>query len=500
MKLMKRITRVTAALIALLILAACTGTTEAPPTPTLIPTPQQAPSDTPAPTQTPEPSETPEADLSPSPATTNEPVGEPASGGPVIYLVALEDGGERGEEIGCGDSLVPVPVDVSPGVEPMQGVYEALLTETGQSERLYNALIQSDLQVDGYQVENGEAIVALSGEFQIGGACDVPRVRAQLEQTALQFEEVDSVEILINGDPLNAYLAGETDEEIGPQAAAAEVASVQIYLIALEDGGASGEEIGCGDSLVPVDVPIDPTPAPLEAAMKELLAVKDEFYGQSGLYNALHMSGLRFEEAIIYDDGTAVINLSGAVDFSGECDLPRFKGQLEATALQFSTVKRAAIFINGQPLDVITGQIDNEPERSTVDEAQLYFIAEGDDGASGRAVGCGDSSVPVTVQIEPTNRPIAAALDALLAVKDEHYGQSGLLNALAGDSLSVTSVDVGEDGTALVTLSGDFELAGTCDGPRVEAQLVDTVTQFDGVDDAVILINGRPLSDILDMR
>jgi hypothetical protein len=66
--------------------------------------------------------------------------------------------------------------------------------------------------------------------------------------------------------------------------------------------------------------------------------------------------------------------------------------------------------------------------------------------------------------------------------------------------LSVDGVDVGEDGTALVTLTGKFQLAGTCDGPRVEAQLVDTVTQFDGVNDAVILINERPLSDILDMR
>jgi spore germination protein GerM/predicted small lipoprotein YifL len=496
---MKHVIRTTAALIALFILAACKGRAEAPPTPTLMPTPGQAPSSTPAPEQEAAPSETPETDSSPAPAATSQDAGEPASGGPVIYLVALEDGGEQGEEIGCGDSLVPVPVDLPSDADPVEGVYEALLTETGQGEQLYNALIQSDLQVDGYQIEDGEAIIALSGQFTIGGTCDVPRVRAQLEETALQFEGVDSVQILINGDPLNAYLAGEPSEEVGPQSAAG-AQGAQIYLIALEDDGASGEPVGCGDSLVPVEVQLGSTPTPLEDAMKALLAVKDEFYGQSGLYNALHMSELRFEQAIIYDDGTAVIDLSGAVEFGGECDLPRFKAQLEATATQFDTVDRAAIFINGQPLDIITGQMANEPTDTTVDEIQLFFIAEGDNGESGRAIGCGDSVVPVTLQIEPTNQPITTALEMLLAVDNERYGQSGLLNALAGDSLSVDGVDVGEDGTALVTLTGKFQLAGTCDGPRVEAQLVDTVTQFDGVNDAVILINERPLSDILDMR
>lgn len=497
---MKYVIRMTAALIMTSILAACTETAEEA-SPASMPdaAAQEAPSNTPAPTETPLPSDTPEPEPSPTPiAAAAESADEtPEEGGPVIYLIALEDGGERGEEIGCGDSLVPVPVDLPPDVEPLQGAIEVLLA--ADEEGLYNALAQSDLQVDGFQVEDGEAIIALSGDFLIGGTCDVPRVRAQLEETALQFDEVDGVEFLIDGDPLNAFLAGEPEEEVGPQVAA-EVDHVQIYLIALEDDGASGEPVGCGDSLVPVELQIDPTPAPLEAAIRELLAVKDEFYGQSGLYNALHLSGLRFEEAMLYDDGTAVINLSGAIDFGGECDLPRFRGQLEATALQFSTVERVAFFINGQPLNVITGEVTGEPERPTVNEVEIVMIAQGDGGVSGRAVGCGDSAVPVTVPIEPTTRPITAALEALLAVDEEQYGESGLFNTLAPYTLSVDGVDVGEDGTALITLSGEFELVGTCFDPLIEAQLTDTVTQFDGVNEAVILINGTPLSDMIDMR
>jgi hypothetical protein len=36
----------------------------------------------------------------------------------------------------------------------------------------------------------------------VGGVCDEPRVRAQLEETALQFVTVDSVSIFVNGQPL----------------------------------------------------------------------------------------------------------------------------------------------------------------------------------------------------------------------------------------------------------------------------------------------------------
>jgi len=132
------------------------------------------------------------------------------------------------------------------------------------------------------------------------------------------------------------------------------VSQVKIYLVALEDQGQSGQEIGCGDSLVPVEMQVTPTRAPLTAALRELLAIKTETYGESGLYDSLYRSNLTVQSVAIVDR-TAIIRLTGEVQLGGECDNPRFEGQIVATALQFSTVDAVQVFINGQPMaDVLS--------------------------------------------------------------------------------------------------------------------------------------------------
>jgi hypothetical protein len=130
---------------------------------------------------------------------------------------------------------------------------------------------------------------------------------------------------------------------------------VNIYLIALEDAGERGKEIGCGDSVVPVEVPVEPTVAPLTAALKELLAVEERLYGQSGLYNALFRSDLQVESVAV-EDGEAVIRLTGTLNLGGACDAPRIRAQLEETALQYSTVNTVSIYINGTSLEALLQQ------------------------------------------------------------------------------------------------------------------------------------------------
>ncbi len=123
-----------------------------------------------------------------------------------------------------------------------------------------------------------------------------------------------------------------------------------IYLVALEDEGRTGMQIGCGDRLVPVEVQIEPTLAVLRAAMESLVNLDDRFYEESGLYNALYRSNLSVDELTL-ENGTATIQLSGQLSLGGVCDTPRFKGQLQQTALQFYTVDNVEIFINGEALD-----------------------------------------------------------------------------------------------------------------------------------------------------
>ncbi len=131
--------------------------------------------------------------------------------------------------------------------------------------------------------------------------------------------------------------------------------TVDIYLIALGDGGQTGPEIGCGDSVVAVPVQIPATQGVLRSAMQQMLSIDQEYYGQSGLYNALYQSDLSVD-SISIDNGAASIYLTGDLVLGGVCDSPRVEAQLTQTATQFSTVQSAQIYVNGTRLQDLLSQ------------------------------------------------------------------------------------------------------------------------------------------------
>lgn len=134
------------------------------------------------------------------------------------------------------------------------------------------------------------------------------------------------------------------------------VTTVKVFLVAMEDNGASGPAIGCGDSLVPVEFEIESTRAPLRPAIEKLLSIHDQFYGQSGLYNALYQSDLQVDK-IEVENGRAIVELSGTLLSGGVCDDPRIIGQLRATAIQFSVIRDVRFIVNGRLLeDILSGK------------------------------------------------------------------------------------------------------------------------------------------------
>jgi hypothetical protein len=126
--------------------------------------------------------------------------------------------------------------------------------------------------------------------------------------------------------------------------------TVKIYLIAIDDGGASGPAVGCGDSAVAVDVEVPYSVGVLRAALEKLLSIRRQYYGESGLYDALYQSDLAVADVNI-DAGHADIHLTGTLTQGGECDSPRIEAQLTKTALQFPTVHSVSIYINGTLLE-----------------------------------------------------------------------------------------------------------------------------------------------------
>lgn len=130
------------------------------------------------------------------------------------------------------------------------------------------------------------------------------------------------------------------------------VTKVKIFLIGIDDNGASGIKIGANDSAIPVMVDIEPTKAPLKAALTKLLSLNEQMYGQSGFYHSLYQSDLEVKSVII-ENGEALIELTGNLKLGGALDNPRVKAQIEETALQFDSVKKVSVFIDGKKLDEV---------------------------------------------------------------------------------------------------------------------------------------------------
>ena len=125
--------------------------------------------------------------------------------------------------------------------------------------------------------------------------------------------------------------------------------------------------------------------------------------------------------------------------------------------------------------------------------AQLFFVALEDNGVKGTAIGCGDSIVGIDDPMTPSMQGI---IEKLLSIKEREYGPERLYNALSQSSLRVDSLT--QTGTVVdVQLTGKYQIGGVCDGPRIQAQLEETLKQFENVTEVNIFINEIPLEELL---
>jgi hypothetical protein len=105
----------------------------------------------------------------------------------------------------------------------------------------------------------------------------------------------------------------------------------------------------------------------------------------------------------------------------------------------------------------------------------------------GETIGCADQVALIGLsRVAATDRPVLDALNTLLAWKDSSY--QDLYNALAFSDLQVDQVVTTDGRTTRVELSGEVVSGGTCDDPRIKAQIEETVRQFHP--DFKIILNG----------
>lgn len=119
--------------------------------------------------------------------------------------IALLDVEYEGEPTRGCDRVVLVDREIPATSKPLTGALNELFALEGvDTEGYYNfiANTKDTLTFDHATVEDGVASVYLNGEVSgVNGACDEPRARIQIEETALQFDTVEEVQIFLNGQP-----------------------------------------------------------------------------------------------------------------------------------------------------------------------------------------------------------------------------------------------------------------------------------------------------------
>ncbi|WP_285244720.1 hypothetical protein [Pseudarthrobacter sp. fls2-241-R2A-127] len=172
------------------------ATTSAAPSTTAAAPPSAPPSSAPAgPTATAEPG----------------PTGLPEQVGPLtVYYVAVGDNGISGPRIGCGDSLVATttaPVRFTDQVGPSVGTLLANKSRDVGMSGLINVLYQSSLTYVAGELDGSTITIWLTGQFMLGGVCDIPRAKAQLEYTAMAASGATSAQVFVNGRPIDEVLS-----------------------------------------------------------------------------------------------------------------------------------------------------------------------------------------------------------------------------------------------------------------------------------------------------
>ena len=145
--------------------------------------------------------------------------------------------------------------------------------------------------------------------------------------------------------------AASTSSPAGSVDNSGKTTAVKVYLVSAGDNGTKGKPFGnFGESLVAVSRTVQPTAAPLRAALDQLLSMPEKYSAdRQQLGNYWRGSDLKVKSVSI-TNGIATIEITGQLSIAGIADEDRITAQIEATALQFPTVKSVNVFVNGTPL------------------------------------------------------------------------------------------------------------------------------------------------------
>lgn len=112
-------------------------------------------------------------------------------------------------------------------------------------------------------------------------------------------------------------------------------------------------------------------------------------------------------------------------------------------------------------------------------------------------IGCETHITPVETEAFVQDTP-EATLTLALETLFSTMPQDPFRNYWEG-ALTVESVSIDEAGLAVINITGDFLLIGTCGDAEIGEQMARTIFQVDAVQSARVMVNGENLVQIMDM-
>lgn len=157
------------------------------------------------------------------------------------------------------------------------------------------------------------------------------------------------------------------------------------------------------------------------------------------------------------------------------------------------------------PLPIKEGETFADENTDTQNNFNLILIGLEDKKLGGKEIGCGDTVVPVIQTSKLDNKAslqdkVTEAYQKLLSFKDNKYEGYGYINSLQNSNLKLDSLEIKDGQEAIIKLSGDLSLGGTCDNPRLQAQLEETAWQFKEIQKINIQVNGKALDSVLSLK
>jgi len=286
--------------------------------------------------------------------------------------------------------------------------------------------------------------------------------------------------------------------------------TVELWWIIKGDGGNNGFPAGCDDSIalqqsgIPTNLSMDET---IKRAFAYLTDDANVGTGQtgSGWWNPMSTTSLKMDSYTI-DGNHVTAYLSGDFSTGGVCSFTQYEPQIVLNVMTLTHTKSATIYINGENYrqsndmsgqDQRTSYTWEEFQRGFV---EFWLISKTGNHPRAKQVGCESYIVPrmtTTYATGDLTQDLNTALFALFL--PDRQNPEGITNDLLDDQgLFVESVTI-ENSHATVQIGGELQGIGTCADPVFEAQIIQTIFQFDDIQSATVTNKGMNLREFVDM-